>query len=278
MVKQLEGLNMAYEFTEAVDGRNLPGEGIGVPGLAAFPPWPSWNGRRLSGGEIGCLLSHLGIYEKMVDEDIPWACVFEDDAVLGEDLGRLLADGRLTGAGHELLLLGHSGRNRDFHRGAEHSPKKKPVFSRYHIATPVECPYRTHAYVIRRSAAVKLLRHAFPLRMPMDFLTGHSPAIGVALRVLAPPCVTIETALPSLAMDDRDRDSGLYFHRVRRMKRSLGNRYPVLRAAQKRVADAFAAIPVHLRKAGLLDEDSYAEKRYFNGYRWRNLTTSPRGR
>jgi len=66
-------------------------------------------------------------------------------------------------------------------------------------------------------------------------------------------------------MDDRDWDSGLYLHRVRRMKRSLGNRYSMLRTAQKRVADAFAAIPVHLRKAGLLDEDSYAEKRYFNG-------------
>lgn len=36
-------------------------------------------GKRPGLGEIGCALSHIKIYRKMVEENIPYACILEDD-------------------------------------------------------------------------------------------------------------------------------------------------------------------------------------------------------
>jgi GR25 family glycosyltransferase involved in LPS biosynthesis len=35
----------------------------------------------MSRGEICCALAHLELYELMIDRNIPWACVLEDDAI-----------------------------------------------------------------------------------------------------------------------------------------------------------------------------------------------------
>jgi len=41
-------------------------------------------------GVIGCALSHLKIYKKVIDENIPIALILEDDAILHEDLEEAL--------------------------------------------------------------------------------------------------------------------------------------------------------------------------------------------
>ncbi len=40
------------------------------------------NGRKPLDGEIGCALSHINIYRKMIQENIPVACVLEDDIMI----------------------------------------------------------------------------------------------------------------------------------------------------------------------------------------------------
>ncbi|MDE4453839.1 glycosyltransferase family 25 protein [Psychrobacter sp. DAB_AL62B] len=44
----------------------------------------------LTGGELACLMSHVSIWKKMIDEGIPYLAVFEDDVYLGEDAEYLL--------------------------------------------------------------------------------------------------------------------------------------------------------------------------------------------
>lgn len=44
----------------------------------------------LTKGEVGCALSHLNIYKKMMDENCPLALILEDDAVLGSDVVEVL--------------------------------------------------------------------------------------------------------------------------------------------------------------------------------------------
>lgn len=42
--------------------------------------WIKNNYRRdLTFGEVGCALSHRNIYKKIIDQNIPWAIIFEDD-------------------------------------------------------------------------------------------------------------------------------------------------------------------------------------------------------
>lgn len=266
MKKQLGRLDIAYEFVDAVDGKALTDQEIKMHGLETFPPWPSFNARQLSRFEIGCLLSHLAIYKRMIAENIEWACILEDDAVLGENLEMLLkvmAD-HLARSRHDLLLLGHHGRYHDFSRGAEYFPKRRTNLSCYRVVKAVELPYGTYAYIIKQSAARKLLGEAYPLRMPMDYLTGHSTSIGVNLGILTPPAVTHNSTMFKSTIYDRNQMHHLYLSSARRLKGFLGGRYPILRALKRICMLLYVALPLNLRKRGLIDGDAYAEKRFFN--------------
>lgn len=44
----------------------------------------------LSPGELACFMSHVSIWQKMVDEEIPYLAIFEDDVYLGEQAHSIL--------------------------------------------------------------------------------------------------------------------------------------------------------------------------------------------
>lgn len=44
----------------------------------------------LTSGELACMMSHVAIWKKTIDENIPYVTVFEDDVYLGEDAEKLL--------------------------------------------------------------------------------------------------------------------------------------------------------------------------------------------
>lgn len=48
------------------------------------------NAEFLSAGELACFMSHVSIWQKMVDENIPYLAIFEDDVYLGEQATVLL--------------------------------------------------------------------------------------------------------------------------------------------------------------------------------------------
>ena len=80
---QLTTLRVPYERFPAVYGAGLPP----VERKAALS-WRWWcaTGRPVRLGEIGCWFSHTNICRKMVEEQIPLACVLEDDAKLAANL------------------------------------------------------------------------------------------------------------------------------------------------------------------------------------------------
>ena len=44
----------------------------------------------LTGGELACMMSHVSVWQKMINEKIPYLAIFEDDVYLGEDAEFLL--------------------------------------------------------------------------------------------------------------------------------------------------------------------------------------------
>lgn len=48
--------------------------------------------QRLSNGEKGCFLSHVYLWQKMIDENIEYLAIFEDDVYLGENADLFLND------------------------------------------------------------------------------------------------------------------------------------------------------------------------------------------
>ncbi len=75
---RLDRLGVAFEFLDAVDGRQgLPPEYEGQIDRVATRE----AGRILADAEYGCALSHINAYRRIVIEAIPYALILEDDAL-----------------------------------------------------------------------------------------------------------------------------------------------------------------------------------------------------
>ena len=257
---QLETLGLPHEVIEAVDGQRLFLPDVRKEyGLSPFPPGHSFNARHLTRGEIGCLLSHLGIYRRIVDDGIEQACIFEDDVYLHKDLPELLHFIASQPFSWEILMLGHQSRRDPMDRGAATTRCGAAFMTHYRIARPAEAPFGSYAYVIDRRGAEILLRHAFPLRMPMDCLLGHSPAVGLNLSLLVPPCIAHEgTRFDSLIRAEKL----LYLSRLRRLKRLMGDRYPFLRKGQRWASNVCASARIKFRAWRNVDP-SFGGKKFF---------------
>lgn len=91
MAEQLEKVGMAYERFPAVYGKSLSLKELSK----SFSPFRWWcaMGRPSTPGEIGCALSHCGVYRKIVDEGVPYALVLEDDVRLSVSLREVVQKG-----------------------------------------------------------------------------------------------------------------------------------------------------------------------------------------
>ncbi len=73
---QLDAAGIVWERLPAVDGRGRsPGDFPGYDAIASRRDW----GRDLSGGEIGCYLSHVAALDRFLASDHRLALVLEDD-------------------------------------------------------------------------------------------------------------------------------------------------------------------------------------------------------
>jgi glycosyl transferase, family 25 len=87
MKSLFEGLGLQFSRVSAVDGKRLSEEEI--------RRWQSEDvgSRQLRAGETACFLSHRECWQRIVDEGLPHAAIFEDDLHLGEDAAVLLRSG-----------------------------------------------------------------------------------------------------------------------------------------------------------------------------------------
>ena len=82
-----EGLGLRFNRVSAVDGKRLSEEEI--------RSWQSGDAgsRQLRAGETACFLSHRECWQRIVDEELSCAAIFEDDLHLGTDAAALLRSG-----------------------------------------------------------------------------------------------------------------------------------------------------------------------------------------
>ena len=79
--KVLNDFNLDFTFIDAVYGKELPdnyldtirNKSAGSLVNRSFPATP---------GEIGCTLSHLKVYQEVINRGLEWACILEDDVIL----------------------------------------------------------------------------------------------------------------------------------------------------------------------------------------------------
>lgn len=149
-------------------------------------------GRELSPGEIGCFLSHYGVWERIVEAEIPLAIVLEDDARLEDGFRETIAELLKYHAAFDVAYLAHM---------------KKPLRTVCTIASMdsgrrlIQCRRRTGGvgYIVRLGGAEALLRHCWRIRAPIDYLyTGWWEN---GLRVYAvEPGIVRHAGMPSTIM------------------------------------------------------------------------------
>jgi glycosyl transferase family 25 len=179
---QLRRLNLDFEFAVAVDGQNLSGHQMGLYSAdAAFTNL----GRGLHRNEIGCFLSHVQVWETLVESGQNEFLILEDDVTIADDLVSLIRR-------HEEWIPTDAG----------------VVYFAHHVANeinlvPISVPARSprflcefdgpvmssSAYLLRRAAAINLLRHWKPIRMATDDLLGRPQFSGRIYGVVPKPVI-----------------------------------------------------------------------------------------
>jgi hypothetical protein len=164
MTRHLGELGLSFEITEAVDGRALSPAELASMTVPKLP---------LSPGDIGCYLSHINIYRRMVAQDIPIAMVMEDDAALNPAFAPVLRDGirqpdfdicfvdswfvglkgRIYYDRADWLEIGHG-------------------FTAYRFAPP---PHGTQAYLITLETARHRVAVALPITQSIDWYENLPP-------------------------------------------------------------------------------------------------------
>ena len=185
----LGALGVRYELVEAVNGRGLSRDSLD----ALYSPRAAIStiGRELSLGEIGCSLSHLGLYRKMLDEGRDEVLIVEDDAIITPDAFRVLAQRDRFPRDWEIVLLGHGWGPISFWAG-------RRLDDRHRVVRFADSVYGTYGYMIRKSAARIFLERGYPISRPADHLTGSGIRSGVRLYGIDPPCLlTLDTLDPA---------------------------------------------------------------------------------
>lgn len=152
-INQCQRIGLSPEVFCAVDGRLLTNAEMHERTHPEFSIG-------LTESEIGCALSHHGIYQKMVKEDIEVALILEDDVEFDDAAqGVIHYVAENISSKPTLVLLSEVGK---FMRGGVNIPEHE------HKIVNVSQAALAHAYIINRAAAEKLNAFMFPVWLEAD--------------------------------------------------------------------------------------------------------------
>lgn len=177
---QLDQLGLSHVFCQAVEGAKLDAQAVSAlydESAAAR------NYRPLSRGELGCALSHLAVYRRMLDEGADWALVLEDDAALGSDVLRVLQELErvLDPTSPTVVLLSHVDKYTRWGR--------QSLGGQAHLVRRYGHWWLAHGYVVTRGAAERMLAALQPVWSAADFWAGFERRGIIRVQAVVPCCI-----------------------------------------------------------------------------------------
>jgi len=178
--KQLQSLKLEYEIFPAVFGKGLTQEERerDYDVKKCFHIF----GREISHGELGCALSHIYCYKKIIKDGTPYALILEDDAWLNPNIPQLLEaiESKFSADKADIFLLSWAIAVKSTYQ---------PLWAGYGIQ-PVTSAQCTHGYVVSLMAAKALLNVLYPVHGTADqwnWLLRHKI---VNIQAVVPPVIT----------------------------------------------------------------------------------------
>jgi hypothetical protein len=201
--------DLVHGFQPAIDHRYVdPGT---LPELQDAAATRERYGRLLRGGEVGCAASHRAVYRDLIDSGDALALVFEDDVVEVGDgfaaLPPLIAE--LRRVDPDLAYVCHLGVPTKVRFGVrvpgypfariaidDASPPRR--YRRFRVVDPRRPTlWFTHAYLISRSAALRILRNEPRIRLQADDWRTRIREGSLDFLFLSPPLFLQNPAFPS---------------------------------------------------------------------------------
>ena len=136
-------------------------------------------GRDFTAGEIGCGLSHLGVYQRMLDAGDDWAVVFEDDCQLRPGFLPVLESLSAWLRSNEPRVVVLSPLRGYLHRGARRLDGEHQLVTIHRV-------WGAYAYALNRAAANVLLRVNRPLWLMADDWIRYRKHSRIALHGVDP--------------------------------------------------------------------------------------------
>lgn len=175
--ERFRAIGIAPAFFDAIDGRSFD--------VANHPNYAPLRrrlffGKDLTGGEIGCLLSHRAVFQKMIDQNNEHAAVFEDDAVLAPDFPNVV---------HALMNIKESWdiiRFLDDKKVYRKNREVSPLTNKHDLIRFKGTPGCAYAYLINQKAARVLIEHTEKNFLPIDILMGHAWRMGLETFAVSP--------------------------------------------------------------------------------------------
>ena len=178
---ELGKLECPFEIVNAVDGWKLnPDELEHVYDKEKAAA----NYRELSKTEVGCSLSHISVYKKIMERGLSYAFVVEDDAVFNEDTVPVL-QALAESADQDnpaIVLLTHV----DYYTRMG----EKRISKDYYQVRPVSRHvWLAHGYFITREAAKRLIEVQSPVWLPADHWKYFEKNAHIRVTSIVPYCV-----------------------------------------------------------------------------------------
>jgi len=175
MTYQLDRLGLSFEIVEAVDGSQLGPDDLGFYSSKLALKYFD---RELLPGELGCAVSHLRLWEKMVIEDIEEALIFEDDILIGKSFLEILQCREKLPKDWEHI---------NFTSWTSVKPIGELIADIYRACVFVDFPYSSAAYLLTKKGAEKLLKGCKQIYRPIDhyFQILELKSYGIEPRVVS---------------------------------------------------------------------------------------------
>lgn len=187
-VKNIPSIDL--EIIEAIDGKSMSNEQY--ESLTDKEMTVGIIGRPLAKTEVACVQSHAKVYKQIVDRNIPYALVLEDDVIIPSDVDvdslyqRAISD--------DIVMLGITSNDQTLHNGPPRYTKRPSHFSVWGF----------FAYIVTYHAALKLLNlFSEKILFPADATKEIGLRTGLTCGMFLPSIVTVNYTLGSYIGPER---------------------------------------------------------------------------
>lgn len=181
--RQLQEQGIQAEFIEAVDGRRLSEEALHTRVNYAKMQEVGW---KLSPGEIGCALSHIKVLQTMIERNIPYAVVLEDDMTLAKDFSEILSPESFNQLKQDIPSDESHMVQLSYVRRAYFFGSRVLQRTRYKQVKSYSATCSTMGYILTLGAARKLYEERYPVWAPSDDWSYNAKLGWIQLHAISP--------------------------------------------------------------------------------------------